>query len=122
MSATAMSEQQLKPYPVLRLGLLVAGLLVAVILAGVASYYASSDPDGLTNVAQEQGFATESESATADSPLAGYGTSGVESERLSGGIAGVTGVLATFSLAGGLLLVVRRRSTDRRRTSSDFEA
>jgi hypothetical protein len=71
MSATAMGEQQLKPYPALRLGLLVAGLLVAVILAGVASYYASSDPDGLTNVAQEQGFATESESATADSPLAG---------------------------------------------------
>lgn len=121
MSATAMGEQP-RQYPALRLGLLLAGLLVALVLAGVASHYASSDPDGLTKVAQEQGFATEEESATTESPLAGYGTSGVESARLSGGIAGVTGVLATFALAGGLLLVVRRGSADRRRTQSDAGA
>lgn len=122
MSATARGEEQPRQYPALRLGLLLAGLLVALVLAGVASHYASSDPDGLTKVAQEQGFATEAESATADSPLAGYGTSGVESERLSGGIAGVTGVLATFAVAGSLLLVVRRGSADRRRTQSDAGA
>jgi hypothetical protein len=88
---------------------LLAGLLVALLLAGVASQYASGDPDGLTKVAQDQGFAAEDESATADSPLAGYGTSGIESSRLSGGLAGVAGVAATFLLAGGLLWVVRRR-------------
>jgi cobalt/nickel transport protein len=89
---------------------LLAGMLVALLLAGVASQYASRDPDGLTKVAQDQGFAkAEDESATADSPLAGYGTSGIESSRLSGGLAGVAGVAATFLLAGGLLWVVRRR-------------
>lgn len=100
--------------PRVRMGLLlVLGLLTALLLAGVASHYASSDPDGLTKVAEEEGFASaERESATADSPLAGYGTGGVDSARLSGGIAGVAGVVTTFAVAGGVLLVVRRRSGD----------
>lgn len=99
-----------RPASIRLLPFLLVGLLVAVVLAGVASQYASSDPDGLTKVAQDQGFAeAEKESATAGSPLAGYGTSGVESSRLSGGLAGVAGVAATFLLAAGLLALVRRR-------------
>jgi cobalt/nickel transport system permease protein/cobalt/nickel transport protein len=93
--------------------LLVVGLLIALVLAGIASHYASSDPDGLSRVAQDKGFAsTEKESAAADSPLAGYGTTGVDSSRLSGGIAGVIGVVTTFAVAGGVLLLLRRRSED----------
>ena len=37
--------------------LVVVGVLVALLLAGVASYYASSDPDGLNRVAEDQGIA-----------------------------------------------------------------
>ena len=37
--------------------IVVAGVLVALLLAGVASYYASGDPDGLTKVSEDQGFA-----------------------------------------------------------------
>ena len=92
----------------------VAGLLLALLLAGVGSYYASSAPDGLNRVAEDVGFAqAERESRAAGSPLAGYGTRGVDDERLSGALAGVTGVLVTLVVAGGAMRLVRgRRRTD----------
>jgi hypothetical protein len=83
-------------------------LLVALVLAGVVSHYASSSPDGLNRVAEDQGFADTAE-AGPDRPLAGYSTSDVDDDRLSGGVAGVVGVLVVLVLAGGLTLVVRRR-------------
>ena len=87
-----------------------AGLLVALLLGGIVSYYASGEPDGLNKVAEDTGFArTEAEHAAGESPLAGYETRGVENERLSGGLAVGAGVLVCFALAGGLTLVVRRR-------------
>lgn len=91
-------------------GFLLAGLLVALLLAGVVSGYASSSPDGLEKVAEDQGFLQQAEdSALADSPLAYYGVAGVEHERLSGGLAGVLGVTVTFVVGLGLFAVVRRR-------------
>jgi cobalt/nickel transport system permease protein/cobalt/nickel transport protein len=92
--------------------LVVAGVAVALLIAGVGSYYASSDPDGLTKVSQDQGFAaSEKDHGTADGPLAGYETKGVDSARLSGGMAGVVGSLVVLVLAGGVVLLVRRRRT-----------
>ena len=35
---------------------LLAGLLASLLLAGVASFYASSSPDGLEKVAEDIGF------------------------------------------------------------------
>lgn len=88
-------------------------LVVALVLAGVVSYYASSSPDGLNRVAQDKGFAdTEKDHGAADSPLAGYSAADVDDQRLSGGLAGVTGVVVVLALAGGLALVVRRRRPD----------
>ena len=85
-------------------------LLVALALAGIVSFYADSNPDGLNKVAQDKGFSkTEKDHATADGPFAGYGASFISDERLSGGVAGVVGVLVVLTLAGGLALVVRRR-------------
>ena len=83
-------------------------LLVALVLAGIVSHYASSSPDGLNRVAEEQGFSDTARSGP-DSPLAGYSTSDVDDDRLSGGVAGVVGVLVVLLLAGGLTFVVRRR-------------
>jgi cobalt/nickel transport system permease protein/cobalt/nickel transport protein len=97
-----------------------AGLVVALLLGGVVSYYASGDPDGLNKVAEDTGFAgTEAEHAAGGLPLAGYETRGLENERLSGAVAGITGVLVTFALAAGLTLVVRRRSPGTGATGSD---
>ena len=99
-----------------------ASLLVALLLAGVVSYAASSSPDGLdavthtgceldesgepvggTCIAQNAG-----EHAAAASPLADYTLGGSEGTT---GIAGVVGVLVTLAVAGGLFRVLRRRSS-----------
>lgn len=76
------------------------GLLLSLFIAGFVSFYASSSPDGLERVATDQGFIeTAQDSATADSALADYGVAGVESDRLSVGIAGVIGVLVVLALS-----------------------
>ncbi|WP_199522409.1 PDGLE domain-containing protein [Geodermatophilus marinus] len=95
-------------------GFLLAGLLLALLVAGVGSYYASSHPDGLEWSAEQEGFGdTARDSAVAGSPLADYAVTGVDDARLSGGLAGVVGVAATLVLAGGVTLLVRRRGRDR---------
>ena len=87
-----------------------AAVLLTLLLAGVASYYASSHPDGLEYVAGQTGFGDAAEdSATADSPLADYQTRGVDNERLSGALAGVAGVGLVGLLGGGLFWTLRRR-------------
>lgn len=89
----------------------VVGVLAALLIAGVASYFASSKPDGLEHVAEQAGFADRArDSATADSPLSDYQVRGVENDALSGGLAGVAGALVVLVLAGGLTFAVRRTS------------
>lgn len=90
--------------------LVLAGLAVCLLVAGVASFYASSHPDGLEYVAAQVGFGdTADDSAAAGSPLADYGTAGVDDERLSGGLAGVVGVVVTAAIAFTLMWLLRRR-------------
>lgn len=90
--------------------LVLAGLAVALLLAGVVSFYASSHPDGLEYVAGRTGFLDSAEDPVdTGSPFADYGTKGVDDERLSGGIAGVAGVGLTLLIGGGLFWVLRRR-------------
>ncbi|WP_432477055.1 PDGLE domain-containing protein [Nocardioides sp. GXQ0305] len=89
---------------------LLGGLLVALLLAGVASYYASAQPDGLEYVADRTGFLdTADDHATGDGPMADYSVTGIDSPRLAGGLAGVVGVLVTLLVAGGIGYAVRRR-------------
>ena len=85
-------------------------LLVVLLIAGGGSYYASAHPDGLTYVAEQTGFIDEEKtSATADGPFAGYSTQGIDNDRLSGGVAGVVGALATLLIGGGLFWALRGR-------------
>ncbi len=86
------------------------GVVVALLLAGLLSYYASAKPDGLVSTAQQIGFVeTEQEHARGDSTFSGYTTSGIENARLSTAVAGVVGVLVTLAAGGLLFLAVRRR-------------
>ena len=88
-------------------------LVATLLVAGVASFYASQHPDGLERVAQQTGFGDSAEdSPTAKSPLADYSTKGVENDRVSGGVAGVAGSLLVLGLAGGLFWVLRRREPE----------
>jgi hypothetical protein len=88
----------------------VVGVLVALLVAGVASFYASSHPDGLEYVAEKTGFLdTAEEHGAAGGPLADYQTRGVDNGRLSTLVAGVTGAVVVLVLFTGLTLVLRRR-------------
>ena len=94
---------------------LVAGLLLALGLALFVSPFADSDPDGLTKVAEEQGFSrAEEDHDLADSPVAGYEVDAVDGDRMSTGIAGVIGVLVTFGVGVGAFALLRtlRRDPD----------
>lgn len=87
------------------------GLTVALLLAGVVSFYASASPDGLEYVAESLGFAgTAGEHAYGDSPFADYGVAGVGSERLSTALAGLFGVGVVGVVMYGLTRLLRRRS------------
>ncbi len=91
---------------------LLIGLAVALVIAGVISFYASSSPDGLEYTAGEKGFLDSArDSAAAGSPLADYGVAGVGNERLSVGLAGIIGVLVVLLLATLLTTVLKRRRT-----------
>ncbi|HEX9998888.1 MAG TPA: PDGLE domain-containing protein [Actinoplanes sp.] len=107
-----------------RLGwFLAGGLLVALLLAGVVSNFASSSPDGLDATARDGCTFNAADEITggtcmlqrerahqlADSPLANYGIKGVTNPYVSTGLAGVAGVLITFAIGGGAFWLVRRR-------------
>src|SRR3546814_4253661 len=57
----------------------VAGLVVTLLLAAGVSQLASSEPDGLERVAEDEGFSDAAEEHDlAGSPLADYGVEGVD--------------------------------------------
>jgi cobalt/nickel transport protein len=94
--------------------LVAVGLVLSLVLAGGASYYASSQPDGLEKVAGDIGFLDSAkESAVEDGPLADYGVAGVDNERISGGLAGVIGVASTAAVSFGLFYALRRFKKDK---------
>lgn len=90
--------------------LLILGGLVAVVLAAVVSFYASSQPDGLNKVANDHGIATtERVAATSNSPLAGYSVSGFGNDRAGNAVAGIAGLAVTAGLGFGLFSLIRGR-------------
>ena len=103
---------------------LAGGLLLALLLAGVGSNFASSSPDGLDSAARAGCTFNEHDEITGGScmaqaerehevggPLADYGIRGIDNGFLSTALAGVTGVLVTFAVGGGLFWLTRRRNT-----------
>lgn len=73
---------------------LIVGVLVALLVVGVASFHASTKPDGLEYVADKVGFMDTAENR--DAPM-------------SGGLAGLVGAVTVLVLVSGLAFVVRRR-------------
>lgn len=89
---------------------LATGFLVSIFLAGIVSFYASSDPDGLEKVAEDIGFIETAKDHTyADGALADYGVKGIENERASVGVAGIIGVIGTAVVAGVMFRFIARK-------------
>ncbi len=92
---------------------LVVFLLAGLLVAGVGSYYASRHPDGLNRVAHQAGFADQQKtSAASDGPFAGYSTQGIDDDRVSRGVAGLSGALLVLTIGSGLFWMLRRRGRD----------
>lgn len=88
---------------------LLVGIGISLFLAGVVSYYASSNPDGLERVGADIGFIhTASDSAASGSWLANYSLAGIENGRLAGGLAGVIGVIVVAGIAFALFRYLGR--------------
>jgi cobalt/nickel transport protein len=103
-------------------------LLVALVVAGGLSYFASPHPDGLDTVTLHGCDVVETDAgeqlegtciaqhagdhALADSPLADYALGGANGTV---GPAGVIGVFVTLAAAGGLFWLLRRRGSAERR-------
>ena len=90
--------------------MVLVGLLVALLLAGVVSSLASTSPDGLSRTAQQHGFA-QKPSPAAGQPLAGYQIRGVANGEVSGGVAGIAGCALVLLLMSGVAVGMRRRGT-----------
>jgi PDGLE domain-containing protein len=78
-------------------------LALAIGLATAASPFASSAPDGLNRVAEDQGFAS---AATHES---NYAFPGIDNPRLSTGLAGFTGTVLVLAIGFGVVKLARRR-------------
>ena len=85
-----------------------AGLLLALVVA-LLSPLASSHPDGLERVAEDQGFLTQAQDAPYQ-VVPDYAFPGIENEALATIVAGVAGTMLLFGLGYGLAWVLRRRA------------
>lgn len=86
-----------------------AGLLIAGIVAVSSAWLASSHPDGLERVAEDEAFLHRAEDPGYEI-LPDYTIPGIDNERLSTALAGIVGVavVAGIGLGAGYLLRSRR--------------
>ena len=84
------------------------GLLLAVVVA-VFSPLASSHPDGLERVAEDEGFIERARDAPYEI-IPDYVLPGVANEAVATILAGVVGTLVVFGLVYALAWILRRRS------------
>ena len=83
-------------------------LAASLTVGGFLSTLASSAPDGLEKVAEDQGFAEQAaRRPLVSSPLANYLFPGIRSERLATGLAGLVGTLLLFALGCGAARLLR---------------
>jgi hypothetical protein len=95
-------------------GFLLVGFLVTVAVATVISQFASSEPDGLEYVAEQEGFAdTARDHSLADSALADYGEGLTGTSAVDTAIAGLVGVLVTLGVGWAVFRLLRRSDARR---------
>jgi hypothetical protein len=98
------------------LGLLVVGIGIAVLIT-FFSPLASSEPDGLEKVAENEGFITQAEDAPYEI-IADYVFPWIDNEDLATILAGMTGVLIVAAVALAFAFLLWRLRGAQRPTSS----
>jgi len=101
---------------------LLAAIGVCLLLAAFLAPFASSSPDGLERVAEDQGFLGRAEGRQVwkSAPVPDYEMPGVGGSGIATALAGVAGTLIVFGLALGLgRLLVRGRSRPGRPAAED---
>jgi hypothetical protein len=86
----------------------VIGLLLALIVA-LLSPLASSYPDGLERVAEDEGFLEQAQDAQYEL-IPDYLFPGISNDAMATIVAGVVGTLVMFGLGYGLAWLLRRRT------------
>jgi len=80
-------------------------LIISLLIGGCISLFASSSPDGLEKVAENQGFIQ-----TATSYITGiipdYAFPGIENEHVATALAGMIGTLVTFTILFGFNILI----------------
>ena len=93
---------------------LLAGLAVTLIVAVVVTQFASSDPDALEHVAEQEGFAaTAEEHDLAEGPLADYSAEVSSNQGVNTAVAAVAGTLLTLDIGYSVFWMARRSNRDR---------
>lgn len=101
---------------------LLVAMGVCLLLAAFLAPFASSSPDGMERVAEDQGFLerTEGKQVWKVAPVPDYEMPGIGGSGLATALAGVAGTLIVFGLALGLgRLLVRSRSRADRPAAED---
>lgn len=91
------------------IALLAGGLVVALLVVLVLAPNASSSPDGLERVAEDQGFADSAEGSRFDL-LPDYTIPGVDNEAASTVLAGAVGVLVVAAVTLLAARILRSRA------------
>lgn len=85
------------------------GLAIAVFVAVLLSPFASSWPDGLERVAQDQGFLEKGEGPPlVSSPVPDYFFPGFQNKEWATSVAGLLGTVAMFVIGCGIAALIKR--------------
>jgi cobalt/nickel transport protein len=95
------------------------GLGIALIIGGVISLFASSNPDGLEKVAMnifggEEKLNEHTEGKEViESPMPDYAIPGIQNETLAASLAGVIGVLLVFILVIVIGMLLKNKNKNK---------
>jgi cobalt/nickel transport protein len=88
---------------------IIAGVVIAIVIAILAPFLASSNPDGLESAAEKLNPGVLESAPAVNSPMPDYIIPSLGEDPISGAIAIVIGVVIVFVLAFGVGYVLKRR-------------
>jgi len=88
---------------------MIVGLIIAILIAVLAPFLASTNPDGLESTAEKILNPGVEEEAIIESPMPDYIIPSLGEDPISGAIAIVIGVIIVFGLSYGLGYLLKKK-------------